>query len=114
VVSSPLAIPGSGRSGAAEAGGNQPPSPHVGRQRIPQLLSVLGVQIDLILGAVRPSLLYWAYYYMTAALAGPGRAPSGAGRSDWTLSWARKWPSPWASVRPTVLDMLDTPVGLHH
>jgi hypothetical protein len=31
-----------------------PPSPHIGRQRVPQLLRMLCVQVDLVLRAVQP------------------------------------------------------------
>ena len=36
------------------AGRREPPSPHVGRQRVTQLLGMLSVQVDLILCAVQP------------------------------------------------------------
>lgn len=47
------------RSPAPAAGGSagataNPPSPHVGRQRVTQLLGMLSVQVDLILCAVQP------------------------------------------------------------
>src|SRR5277367_6470087 len=44
----------SAASGSVGATANPPPSPHVGRQRVPQLLGMLGVQVDLILRAIQP------------------------------------------------------------
>jgi len=46
--------PAPSAGGSAGATANPPPSPHIGRQRVPQLLRMLGVQVDLILRAVQP------------------------------------------------------------
>ena len=53
-VQSARRFPAAAASGPAGATANPPPSPYVGRQRVPQLLGVLGVEVDLILGAVQP------------------------------------------------------------
>jgi hypothetical protein len=51
-LAGPLRSPRAGRPTGATA--DPPPSPHVGRQRVPQLLGMLGVQVDLVLRAVQP------------------------------------------------------------
>src|SRR5215471_11578422 len=48
----PCPAPAPGRPPRTASG--PPRRPHVARQRIPQRLGVLGVQVDLILGAVQP------------------------------------------------------------
>ena len=40
--------------GPARAAANPPPGPHIGSQRVPQLLGMPGVQVDLLLRAVQP------------------------------------------------------------
>jgi hypothetical protein len=49
VLFSPLAAPPAPASGGPTGPTTDPPpSPHIGRQRVPQLLGMLGVQVDLI------------------------------------------------------------------
>src|SRR5579862_1339278 len=45
--------PAPAASGPTGATANPAPSPYVGRQRVPQLLCMLGVQVDLVLAAVQ-------------------------------------------------------------
>jgi hypothetical protein len=46
--------PAPAASRPTRATADPPPSPHVGRQRVPELLGVLGVQVDFVLRAVQP------------------------------------------------------------
>ena len=52
---SPLADPlPAAASGPAGATANPPPCPHIGRQRVTELLGMRGVQVDLIIRGIQP------------------------------------------------------------
>jgi hypothetical protein len=54
-VFSPLADPlPAAASGPAGATANPPPCPHIGRQRVTELLGMRGVQVDLIIRGIQP------------------------------------------------------------